>query len=102
MSQKVIEVKLTVLSDADVLIFGLNEDQPEAYIVNLNSADSQNELKEVFSHLLQILLEEDISLKYTIAPGYSKGLYKDVCKEYIDDLNRELSQVRSNIEKELN
>lgn len=102
MSQKVIEVKLTVLSDVDVLIFGLDEERPEAYVVNLNSSDSQNELKEVFSHLLQMLLKEDISLKYIIAPGYSKGLYKDVCKEYIDDLNRELSQVRSNMEKEIN
>ena len=101
MNQKVIEVKLTVLSDIDVLIFGLDEEQPEAYVVNLNSADSQNELKKVFSHLLQMLIETDIYLKYTIAPGYSKGLYKDVCKEYIDDLNRELSQVRANMEKEI-
>ena len=95
MSQKVIEVKLTVLSDVDVLIFGLDEEQPEAYTVNLNSADSQNELKKVFSLLLQMLLEEDISLKYIIAPGYSKGLYKDVW-------NRELSQVKTNMEKEIN
>ena len=102
MSQKVIEVKLTVLSDVDVLIFGLDEEQPEAYVVNLNSADSQNELKKVFSHLLHMLLEEEIFLKYTVAPGYSKGLYKEVCKEYIDDLNRELTQVRANMNKEIN
>ena len=101
MSQKVIEVKLTVLSNVDVLIFGLDEDQPEAYAVNLNSVNSQNELKKVFSHLLQMLLEDDIYLKYTIAPGYDKGLYKDVCKEYTDDLNRELSQIRSSIKKEI-
>lgn len=102
MSQKMIEVKLTALSDTDVLVFGLDEEQPEAYAVNLNSTDSQNELKMVFSHLLQMLLDEDISLKYTVAPGYSKSLYKDVCKEYIDDLNRELSQVKANMEKEIN
>ena len=102
MSQKVIEVKLTVLSDVDVLIFGLDEEQPEAYTVNLNSADSQKELKKVFSHLLPMLLDGDISLKYTIAPGYSKGLYKDVCKEYVEDLNRELTQVRVTMGKEIN
>lgn len=101
MSQKVIEVKLTVLSDADVLVFGLDEKQPEEYVVNLNSANSQHELKKVFSYLLQKLLEEDIMLEYTAAPGYSKGLYKEVCKEYIDDLNRELSQVRTNLKKEI-
>jgi len=101
MSQKMIEVKLTVLSDIDVLIFGLDDEQPEAYVVDLNSSNSQNELKTVFSRLLQMLLDDDISLQYTIAPGYNKRLYMDVCKEYVDDLNRELSQVRTNMEKDL-
>lgn len=101
MNQKVIEVKLTSLSDADVLIFRLDKENPEAYVVNLNSADSQNELKIVFSHLLQRLLEEDILLEYTIAPGYGKELYKDVCREYLDDLNRELALVRASVEKEM-
>lgn len=102
MNQKAIEVKLTVLSDIDVLIFDLDEAQPDAYIVNLNSANSQKELKNVFSKLLQMLLVEDIILKYTIAPEYSKGLYKDVCQEYIEDLNRELLQVKQSISKEIN
>ena len=102
MSQKVIEVTLTVSSNVDVLIFGLDEEHPEAYVVNLNSANSQNELKNAFSRLLQMLLCEDIALKYIIASGYNKGLYKDVCKEYIDDLNRELLQVKGNIDKETN
>lgn len=102
MSQRVIDVKLTAMSDVDVLIFGLDEEQPEAYVVNLNSATSQNELKEVFSKLLELLLTEDILLQLSVAPGYSKGLYKDVCKEYIEDLNRELVQVKANMKKELN
>ena len=101
MNQKVIEVQLTVLSDADVLIFRLDEDQPEKYVVNLNSANSQSELKNVFSMLLQMLIDDEILLQYIIAPGYSRGLYKDVCKEYIDDLNRELSLIRANIDKEI-
>ena len=102
MNQKVIEVKLTVSSGADVLIFGLDEEQPDAYVVNLNSSNSQNEMKKVFSQLLQMLLCDEIALKCVIAPGYSKGLYKDVCKEYIDDLNRELLQVRTNMGNEIN
>lgn len=102
MNQRVIEVKLAVLSDADVLIFGLDEERPEAYVVNLNSTSSQAELKNIFSYLLRILLEEDILLKYAVAPGYRKDLYKEVCKEYIDDLNHELSQVKASINKEIN
>ena len=36
-----------------------------------------------------------------IQEGYSKGLYKDVCKEYIAELNKELVQVKNSIKKEL-
>lgn len=102
MSQRVIDVKLTAMSDVDVLIFGLDEERPEAYAVNLNSPTSQNELKTVFSKLLELMLEEEIQLKLSIESGYSKGLYKDVCREYIEDLNRELVQVKTNMKKELN
>lgn len=40
-------------------------------------------------------------LELVIAEGYGKGLYKDVCKEYIDALNRELIQVKDNLKREL-
>lgn len=102
MSQRVIDVKLTAMSDVDVLIFGLDEERPETYAVSLNSPTSQNELKAVFSRLLELLLAEDIQLQLSVAPGYSKGLYKDVCREYIEDLNRELIQVKTSMKKELN
>lgn len=101
MSQRVIDVILTVSADVDVLVFSLDDNQPDDYVVNLNSSASQNELKKVFSKLLQLLLEEDIVLKLVIAEGYGKGLYKDVCKEYIDALNRELIQVKDNLKREL-
>ena len=101
MSQRVIDVILTVSADVDVLVFSLDDKQPDDYVVNLNSSASQNELKKVFSKLLQLLLEEDIVLKLVIAEGYGKGLYKDVCKEYIDALNRELIQVKDNLKREL-
>lgn len=101
MSQRVIDVTLTVSAEVDVLVFGLSDEEPDGYMVNLNSAVSQNEFKKVFSKLLQLLLEEDIVLKLVIAEGYGKGLYKDVCKEYIDDLNRELAQVKESLKKEI-
>lgn len=101
MNQRIIDVILTASADVDVLVFVLDDENPDAYIVNLNSATSQNELKNVFSKLLQILLEEDVALRLLIADGYGKGLYKDVCREYIDDLNRELVQVKEIIQKEL-
>ena len=101
MSQRIIDVTLTVSADVDVLVFGLDDEHSDAYAVNLNSATSQNELKVVFSKLLQLLLEENIVLQLVIAEGYGKGLYKDVCREYIDDLNRELAQVKESMKKEI-
>lgn len=101
MSQKVIDVILTVSADVDVLAFQLDEKNPDAYTVNLNSSASQLELKRVFSKLLQLLLEEDIILQLVVAEGYGKILHKDVCREYIDDLNRELVQVKENLQKDI-
>jgi len=95
--KKRIDVVLTNIDENDVLIFQLDNDNFEKYSVNLNSSTSQMQLKEVFAKLLELLIEIDIELELKIAEGYSKGLYKDVCKEYIGDLNRELTQVKLHI-----
>ena len=94
MSLETIKVELTVIGEMDVLIFHLDSEKiPDGFSVNLNTASSQSELKAVFSKLLEMMIESEISLELIIAEGYSKGLYKDVCAEYIQDLNREIKQV---------
>lgn len=101
MSPRVIDVELTVSGEADILLFHLDSESPEKYSVNLNSSSSQIELKEIFSKLLDLLISEDLELELKIADGYTKGLYKDVCSEYISDLNREILQVKARITREL-
>jgi len=98
---KKITVKLTVCGETDVLIFLLDEANPEKYIINLNDSSSQLQIKEVFSKLLEELLLFDIDLVLEIQEGYSKGLYKDVFTEYISELNKELKQTKSMMKKEL-
>lgn len=98
---KKITVKLTVCEETDVLIFLLDEANPEKYIINLNDSSSQLQIKEVFSKLLEELLLFDIDLVLEIQEGYSKGLYKDVFTEYILELNKELKQTKSMMKKEL-
>lgn len=100
MSQ-MIDVLLTVNGDADVLIFKLDEEHPDDYIIDLNSDSNQTQLKKVFAKLLEKLLVDEVHLSYSVAEGYSKGLYKDVCKEYIEDLNSEISNVRNQINSDL-
>lgn len=88
-----IKVELTVLGDQDVLIFHLNdEEKPEGYIVYLNSDESQNDLKNVFLTIIEMLKNVFIKLKLEIVPNYSKALYKEVFTEYIADLNAEIYQ----------
>ena len=94
MNQKIICVRLMDYNQSDVLSFVLDENKPEEYIVNLNDADSQQALKHVFSKLLNMLIETDIELSLEIDDDYTKGLYKDVCSEYIVELNKELQEVK--------
>ena len=85
--------------DNDILSFCIGEDS--TIDVNLNDENCQNQLKEVFLALFALQIEEDVALNLTIEEGYKRILYKDVCEEYINDLNRELSDVRRTILEEL-
>lgn len=42
-----------------------------------------------------------LKLVLKIAEGYSKVLYMEVCTVYIDDLNREISNVAESVRKEV-
>ena len=86
---KMISVTLRKVNEKDVLVFVLDE----SFTVNLNSEESQNELKNIFSQLLRMMLVYDIKLKLNIAEGYKEGLFIDVCTEYISELNREIAIV---------
>lgn len=99
---RTINVLLTVKGEEDVLIFDLDDENPDDYSIDLNSESNQSQLKKVFSKLLEILLEDDIELKYSVSEDYTKGLYKDVCEEYIHDLNSEIANVKSQLSNMLN
>lgn len=94
MSQ-VINVELMTSGENDVLMFKVDPDIP----VNLNSESGQQDLKQVFSKILEKSIVDDIILNLSISPGYSKSLYKEVCQEYIDALNVEIKKVNSEIRK---
>lgn len=100
MNQKVIKVILRVSSEQqDVLSFVFDENSVAD--VCLNEADCQSNLKNVFSRILIMEMEAAVFLQLEIEDGYSKGLYIDVCTEYINDLNREIEAVRAYINNEL-
>lgn len=90
----VINVELLEKDDKDILHFDLLTDtHPQGIDVDLNAEDGQNQLVTVFSCLLQKLLINKVTLKLKVESSYSRMLFKEVCDEYIKNLNSELDSV---------
>lgn len=100
MNQKIIKVELCAVdSDIDLLRFHIDEDN--IMDVNLNDSSCQNSLKKVFSALLEKMIAQDIKLEYQVSIGYERKMYIEVCKEYIDDINRELLEMADKLRHEI-
>ncbi len=82
----------------DILSFQFDD---ESCKIDLNSEDSQPQLKMVFSKLITESLENDIVFNLVVGENYDRELYIDVCKEYIQDLQKELNNSKERIRKEL-
>ena len=94
---KVINVHLEKRENKDYLVFGFEE----VAEVCLNDDESQNNLKSIFVKLLTEITKYPIELQFLEKPEYKTGLYIDVCKEYIKDLNKEITNVRKNMPEKL-
>ncbi|WP_287586747.1 hypothetical protein [Mogibacterium sp.] len=99
MNQIILGVKLCEENaDGDILSFQFEDGEGK---VHLNSDSCQMQMKNVFSKLIKLSLESDVILDFQIAEGYCKGLYKDVCNEYVQALQKELDEVKENIRQEI-
>ena len=99
MKPETIRVELMELDpDTDILRFHVKENPLD---VNLNSAECQSSLKDVFSALLKLLIDTDINLELSYGAEYNRLMYLEVCNEYIKDLNRELANVKDELRSEL-
>ena len=83
---KAINVHLEKRENKDYLVFGFEE----VAEVCLNDDESQNNLKSIFVKLLTEITKYPVELQFLENPEYKTGLYIDVCKEYIKDLNKEI------------
>ncbi|MDD2502756.1 MAG: hypothetical protein PHP79_01655 [Clostridia bacterium] len=95
------EIKVELIApdtDTDILRFHVGDKPLD---VNLNSAECQNSLKDVFAALLKLLIYSDINLELLVGDEYKRVMYVEVCTEYINDLNRELADVKDELRNEL-
>ena len=93
-----LNVKLcTENENNDILLFRFDDGDGK---VHLNTDSCQAEMKEVFSRLIRLLIENDVTLMLTIDDDYGRNLYKEVCSEYISDLQKEIDSVKSLIRNE--
>lgn len=99
MNQETINVTLLALDDDnDILRFHIDGENLD---INLNKSDCQNAMKNMFSVLLKKAVHTDLSLEFSADQGYTRGMYIEVCEEYVRDLNRELCEVVDTIRSEL-
>ena len=98
MNQEIIKATLLEQDDADVLRFEIDEEELD---INLNSPECQNSLKKLFTLTLEKVIDGSVEITLEIQDGYARGMYIEVCEEYIKDLNRELGEVTEIIRKEL-
>lgn len=102
MTQEAINVKLMEKEGKDVLLFEIkDEEHPNGITVNLNAEEGKNDFIILFSCILKILLDKPIKFNLVVDDLYTKGLFKDVSKDYIDSLNDEIEKVYNNMELEI-
>ncbi len=74
--------------------------EPEPIDVVLTEDGGTNDLKTLFTRLLQELFNDDVEIYFVQTDGYKTRIYEDVCMEYVDVLNQELVTARQAILEE--
>lgn len=98
MNQVDLKVKLYADSNGnDILSFGFENGAGEVY---LNMDNCQSQMKDVYSKLIRFSIENDVSLKFETESSYKRALYKEVCEEYVKELQKELDTVIGRIRRE--
>lgn len=93
---KTINTSVEKKSDStEVLRFNYSDDPLDFDEVSLTGESGISDLKKVFCRLLSDAVNNDIHIEDPSSVGNPTGLFLDVCNEYIQDLNRELSEARA-------
>jgi hypothetical protein len=91
---KKLQVKLYKQGDVDFLEFSVGS---KTHKLNANSEDNQNEIKAMFCDVIPLLEQESLEFVLEIDENYDNKLLVEVATSYIEDLNKEIQNVRDEI-----
>jgi hypothetical protein len=89
----IINAILNAIEDNDILSFELTP----VLQVKLTDTQGSNDLLNVFVAILKILVAEDVSVQLIDNPSYTNQMYKDICAEYIAELNNDIKEARKSL-----
>lgn len=79
-------------------VFRLSSENDNGFDVRLTDAEDATALKHMFSEILSSLLQdEEVSVSYEDTKDYKNGMYKEVCKEYVDVLATEIESAKARL-----
>lgn len=91
-------VNLRECDGKDILEFKLSEDNNMR--IDLNNKD-QTDLRKLFYAIINKAMSESFEFDLHVESDYNKNLYIDISKEYIKQLNNELSKIIESIPEDL-
>lgn len=95
---QLIDVKLSVKNEEDILIFKFEK----PIEVHLNKKEGLGHLKKVFENILELLTENKVKLIYDENSDNPTVMYQEIVKDYLDDLNKELYNCYENVRDSIN
>jgi len=94
-SKKQLVVKLFKEDDVDFLEFNLGAGKIHKLDISLE--DNQASIKSMFCDLIPLLETDALELVLNVGDDYDNNLLKEVSTSYINDLNKEIESVRTDI-----
>lgn len=66
--------------------------------LDLDDETNESQIKSLFASLLSEMVNSKITIRADIPETREHDLYGEVCKEYIDQLNSEISRIKPRLE----
>lgn len=88
------EVKVMLVSEGDNDYLNILLENKQSLKMNFSETD-QKYLRNIYKEIISYMLENEQKIKFVleVSDGYDNQLFKDVSKEFIDDLNEETEKV---------